>query len=577
MLNSLTGYTDKFIPCKSAHHELEFLTSEDADSLAAASPESQGISSKYIEAFYRSLDSKPDVNPHCLIVMRHGKIITEGYWKPYRSGYPQAVYSLSKSIVSIAVGMAINEGYFKTNDRLMDIYTEKIRSKGRDYNSGITVKHLLTMSAGKKFNELGTLTSSDWMKAFLESEFAFEPGTGFLYNSLNAYVLTALIKMTTGEGLLEFLLPRLFKPLGITVKSWEKCPMGIEKGGWGLGLTTKDMAKIGQLYLQKGLWNGNRLVPEKWIEEATAVQTKKCSGGYGYLTWICPSDGAYQFYGAFGQSIMVIPKQDVVVAMTGGSNRLFPQNTIMKLVNDYFGSQDFCSGKALSPNITDQSSLARLLNSLQIGGIEKFAGAESAGAQPTGKISEYAGTFNLRKTTGSLLPHVIQAVHNDYSKGISSIGLDLSDSEGVVEITECEDKNKVRIGLDGTPRYSDVAVRGEIYTVGSTGVWEKDSKGLDVLNLRITFIESPNTRLIKVIFMRQLIKVEFDELPSLKAAIKTVENLLGGYCENLGSFKKYIIIDIFFSLAEKLVRPTARGTPLKNCVKQRGYHACDAC
>jgi hypothetical protein len=164
----------------------------------------------------------------------------------------------------------------------------------------------------------------NWVKGFLELPVEHEPGTHFLYNTGASYMLSAIVQELTGMTVLDYLQTRLFVPLGIEGATWGTCPRGISLGGFGLSVKSEDIARFGQLYLQKGMWRGQQILPAAWVEEATARQVPNAPNdnpdweqGYGYQFWRC-RHGAYRGDGAFGQFCIVIPDRDAVLAITSG-------------------------------------------------------------------------------------------------------------------------------------------------------------------------------------------------------------------------------------------------------------------
>ena len=200
----------------------------------------------------------------------------------------------------------------------------------------MTVRDLLTMTCGQaKANTTAQRTyDQDWVEEFLKEPVPYKPGTHYAYNGLGTYMLSAIVTKVTGEKIFDYLQPRLFRPLGIVGATWLESPQGINTGGWGLYLKTEDLAKVGQLYLQKGMWNGKQLIPASWIEEASRKQVESRPAGmtdaqlknidpskndwmqgYGYQIWR-GRHNTYRADGANGQYILVIPDKDAVVAMT---------------------------------------------------------------------------------------------------------------------------------------------------------------------------------------------------------------------------------------------------------------------
>lgn len=292
-------------------------------------PEAEGVSSEGIIQFLDSA-AKSRNEFHSIMVLRHGKVVAEGWWNPYRADLKHTLYSTSKSFTSTAVGLAISEKKLNLSDKVVSFFPNDLPDTVSANLASLTVRDLLMMSAGQDPEPTGQVVSKDsnWVKGFLAAPIVHNPGSVFLYNSLATYMLSAIVQKVTGEKVIDYLTPRLFKPLYIEGIDWETDPQGINTGGWGLRLKTEDMAKFGQLLLQKGKWNGKQIIPSAWVEEATtfkidqapgAPQSKKDSSdwmqGYCYQFWRCRHN-AFRADGAFGQYIIVIPDKDAVVAIT---------------------------------------------------------------------------------------------------------------------------------------------------------------------------------------------------------------------------------------------------------------------
>lgn len=261
--------------------------------------------------------------------LRHGKVIAEGWWDPYHPDLKHTLYSTSKSFTSTAAGFAVSEKLLSVNDKVISFFPEYLPDTVSPNLADLTVKDLLIMSAGQDPDATFIAgRDSNWIKGFLSYPVVNDPGTKFLYNSLATYMVSAIVQKVTGQKIIDYLTPRLFEPLGIEGMDWETDPMGINTGGWGLRLKTEDMAKFGQLYLQKGNWNGVQILPEEWIEEATTMKieqapdapqaTKDSSDwlqGYCYQFWRSRNN-AYRADGAYGQFIIIMPDQDAVIAIT---------------------------------------------------------------------------------------------------------------------------------------------------------------------------------------------------------------------------------------------------------------------
>ena len=291
-----------------------------ASPLPRSTPEAQGVSSAGIREFIEAADQQVDTM-HSFMLVRHGQVIAECWWKPESAEKPHVLYSLSKSFTSTAVGLAVAEGKLSIDDPVLNFFPDDAPAEPSDKLKAMRVRDLLTMSTGHQ-SEPKFTPDEPWVKTFLAHPVEHKPGAHFLYNSPGTYLCSAIVQKQTGQTVLDYLQPRLFEPLGIEGAEWSTSPQGISTGGWGLFLKTEDIAKFGQLYLQKGQWNGKQLIPASWIEQATAKQvsngsdpTKDWDQGYGFQFWRC-RHGAFRGDGAFGQFCVVLPEQDAVIVIT---------------------------------------------------------------------------------------------------------------------------------------------------------------------------------------------------------------------------------------------------------------------
>lgn len=312
--------------------------------LPRSRPEAQGIAPSAIVAFVEEADRKID-SLHSFMLVRHGHVVAGGWWRPYDAQTRHELYSLSKSFTSTAVGLAIAEGKLSLDDPVLKFFPDEAPEKPSNNLKAMRVHDLLRMSTGHQteprlFSARGPRLESEqesWVKKFLAHDVPFKPGTHFLYNTAATYMQSAIVQKVTGQTVLDYLRPRLFEPLGIENPTWGTSPQGITLGGYGLSIRTEDIARFGQLYLQKGQWNGRQLVPAAWVAAATARQTSNGSNpnsdwdqGYGYQFWRS-RHGAYRGDGAFGQFCIVLPKKDAVLAITSGTRDM---QAVLNLVWD---------------------------------------------------------------------------------------------------------------------------------------------------------------------------------------------------------------------------------------------------
>jgi CubicO group peptidase (beta-lactamase class C family) len=308
---------------------------EPTSGLPRSTPEAQGVSSSAIREFIEAADWEID-SLHSFMLVRHGHVVAEGWWSPYNADSPHELYSLSKSFTSTAVGLAVAEGKLSVDDPVMKYFPDDAPARPGDKLNSMRVSDLLRMSTGHQ-TEPSLRSSANWAKTFLEHPVPHTPGTHFLYNTSATYMLSAIIQKATGSTVLDYLKPRLFEPLGIEHPTWGTSPQGVTLGGYGLSVRTEDIARFGQLYLQKGRWHGKQVVPAGWVEAATAPQTSNGSNpnsdweqGYGYQFWRC-RHGAFRGDGAFGQYCLVMPEQDAVIAITSGVGNM---QAVLNLVWD---------------------------------------------------------------------------------------------------------------------------------------------------------------------------------------------------------------------------------------------------
>lgn len=297
-------------------------------SLPRSLPEEVGIASGSITRFLSTI-AHMGLEMHSFMLLRHGKVAAEGWWNPYSPVLPHALYSISKSFTSTAIGFAVMEKLLAVDDQVVKFFPEDLPENVTPALEQMTIRHLLIMASGhtrETLDDMAVQPDGNWAKAFLETPLDKEPGTHFYYNTGATYMLSAILQKVSGQTLLDYLQPRLFAPLGILHPIWETCPRGINTGGFGLSVTTEDIAKLGQFYLQKGIWNGVRLLDETWIQTATAKQIENGDErdndwhqGYGYQFWQCRHQ-AYRGDGAFGQFCLVMPEQDAVIAITSSIN-----------------------------------------------------------------------------------------------------------------------------------------------------------------------------------------------------------------------------------------------------------------
>jgi len=293
-------------------------------------PESVGIPSYAILHF---LDRAEElgIDLHSMILLRHGQICAEGWWEPFSPEYKHPMFSFSKSLTSTAIGFAIQEGLMSLDDKLVDIFPDKLPEIVSDNLTKCTIHDLLIMGCGHETEPMAK-PGEDWIKTFLAHEFKYEPGTMFQYNTAGTNMLCAALARKTGQQLTEFLRPRLFDKIGIEDTFMATLPDGTEMGGAGYKLHTEDMARFITFIANRGKWDGEQLLNDSWFDRATEKQIETKNEvytntspdwllGYCYQYWRCRPEGVFRADGLFGQFGLVMTKQDAVLILTETTGR----------------------------------------------------------------------------------------------------------------------------------------------------------------------------------------------------------------------------------------------------------------
>lgn len=558
-----------------------------------ATPESQGISSDLFAALLRELDTSKDTEMHHFMALRHGKVICECNFAPYPKGMWHITHSMCKSITGMAIGMLIEEEKLKLDENIYDIFPDHINAFSKIFRPVITVENLLTMTSGVTFNESGIVSGNDWLGSFLNASVNGKPGTEFQYNSLNTYVLSAIVTKRTGETLTEYLTPRLFGPLGITKYYWETCPKGITKGGWGLFLCAEDMAKLGQLYLQRGKWNGQQLVSEYWIEISTArhLKTQNDTYGYGYQLWMEQRPGSFEYNGMLGQNVIIYPDMDMVLVTNAGNKEMFQDCIMLNIIRKYF-PVNYHPADVLPENPLSYSLLKRLCGELENGennnrstslrgrwkrnvvsrrkhSDKKYSYRISAAVDRPSDHHSFmravsGRTYVMEQQNIGIAPLFVQVFHNNMTDGISEISFTYDAGNFYVSFTEGEVIHKLPVGF-GRAADGCVDLHGEHYLVATLGEFARDENDIPVLKLEITFIEECVKRKAHIFFHEDdEIEIRWNETPGKKmilAGLSSItEELSGNFLYNslLGDHN-ITTTELLHRLMEQTIEPAVRG------------------
>lgn len=426
-------------------------------SLSRASAASLGIDPGAVVAFIEEVNKQVG-GLHSMMLVRHGKVAAEAWWKPYEAKRPHILFSLSKSFCSTAVGLAVTDKFLTVEDKVSLFFPDKLPAKVSENLAAMRVKDLLTMNTGHEA-EPGR-TTQDWVKEFLAAPVQRKPGTHFLYNTSATHILAAIVEKKTGKGLMEYLKPRLLDPLAIEGATWDKSPAGVTLGGYGMSVRTEDIAKFGQLYLQKGKWKGKQLIPESWVAEATSRQVPNgdpsqendWSQGYGYQFWRS-RHGFYRGDGAFGQYCIVMEEFDAVLAITSG-------------VGDM--------GKIMAAAWT-----------------HLLPGFKSVGGTPSDfakKLSSQEVPSPVGKTSSGIAAQVSgkSYVIDANTEGIRSVKLSFQGDRATIETTRNSGTAKVVCGTKDWVR-GEVLDGGIKRPIATKGAWVSESK----FSLRSCYVDGP--------------------------------------------------------------------------------------
>ncbi len=474
------------------------LDAQDPGALPRETPESQGVSSSAVLAFVQAADTAIDAMNSFMLV-RHGRVVAEGWWLPYAASTPHMLYSLSKSFTSTAVGFAVAEGKLGVDDPVLKFFPDEAPSEPSANLRVMRIRDLLRMNTGQQTEPSFWLDGDSalretWVHRFLAHPVPFKPGTHFLYDTPATYMLSAILQKATGRTVLDYLEPRLFGPLGIAHPTWTTSPEGVSAGGFGLSVRTEDIARLGQLYLRKGTWNGRQLLPAAWVAEATGLQTSNGSDpasdweqGYGYQFWRC-RHGAYRGDGAFGQYMIVLPEQDAVVAITSGVRDM---QAVLNLVWD-----KLLPAFAPAPLAEDGASRAALRERLGTLTVRVAPGA------PTSKLAARVTRVWYE------LPA------ND--RGVRAVALDLSSKAPALLVRTATGESRTPLGIGSWVMGPDGFANGmerflsapERPSIAASGAWASDS----VFTVKLVAPETPFYSLLTFRFSgsRLLLDTEYN-------------------------------------------------------------------
>ena len=479
------------LPFYHGNDSKEFVPAYTAENKKVCNPLVADINLPSTHDFIRSLSEDKKVGLAGIAILKDGKLVAEHYVPPYGAGYRHVSFSMCKSVTSMAVGLAMEEGLLSLDEKLVDIFPEYTGLFTKKAMKEVTVKHLLTMTAGVKFDEVSSYFAEDWRKSFIGSDVSFAPGTDFTYNSLNTYMLAAIVTRRAGCSMLAYLKSRLFRPLGIHNITWDCCPKGIERGGWGMKLSLQDMVKLGELYLNDGaiLRDGKRiqLLSRAWIHESTQTHVEfedtTLTKGYGYQIW-CLKDGAWLFNGVFGQNVIRKP---------------------LATIGDTL--QNYIAEKRYQKN-------AKQLDPAYAAYMERV-------------VKPYTGrTYDVTDYASSILPNANQMFYSLYMTGIEQLGISYKKEYLILHVRDGKKVYHIRVGyLSAQPYiYQLLDIGGKKLPVAAgCELMDRTEKGFG-LKIRLYYLEEVANKVIDLQFDGNKVKIRAVGTPNL---VKFMENLFG--------------------------------------------------
>lgn len=502
------------------------------------SPEKKGVSSGRLFAMLKALEKERSSNIHSLVCLKDGEIICECSHPGYSVNTWHLSHSMSKTVTGIAIGMLVDDGKLGIDTRLTDVFPE-IPYKDPAFGK-ITVEHLLTMTTGIKFAEAGSVTESKWTESFFSSSCGFTPGTQFAYNSMNSYILARIVTRITGKTLTEFLDERLFGPLCITNRFWELSAEGVEKGGWGLYLSAESWAKIGYMMLSGGLFDGKRILSEKWVRDShqRQVKTPDTIGhfDYGYQMWSSSVGNEYLFNGMLGQNVWICPDNGIVVVILSGNNELFQNSRSLAIIEKYLSLD-------LTNDVTESCFSGDLLDLRRAEkhffesrhwirpyeprhGIRHRLGMRHYADYPD-EWDDIVGRYHFSKNNTGMLPLVVRAMQNNFSGSIDGVEFRRDGDSLFFIYTENGTSYTLEVGFTDF-KESVIDLNGEKYVVRVIGEAMEDEDRNMLYKLELLFPELPNTRMMKFSFTDEgQLLLRMSEMPNEKIANVFLKELNG--------------------------------------------------
>lgn len=505
--------TEPFLPPRAEKKALPLR--EPLQPFPRATPESQGIPSDHVRKFLEELGRGGDLFMQDVLILRHGQVLCAASYDSQVLTAPKHTFSACKSITSLAVGLLVDDGLIHLDDKIADLF-EELPSTARRRLKNMSVEDLLTMRAGVLFGEAEALSETDWLRAFLNSSLKGEPGTEFHYNSLNTYLLSAIVRKKSGKSLGDLLQERLFGPMGITDILWETCPAGIEKGGWGLYIRPEDIAKLGQLVMDDGVWRGQQLISAEYIRAATSAHASPPPElgdfDYGYQIWVGRKEPSFLFNGMLGQNVLGFRDSGILLVTNAGADTDYQESRYFEIVDRYFG------GHFPDSLPEDPSAFAHLQDTVaRLSAYCNEPQPLDERAEPF--LDKVFATKDPKAASVGLLPVALQALHNNYTSGVTSIAISVRGGQPELIYREKKTSYRLPVGL-GKPIISQLDFNGNVFQVAASGRFTHDEEERPVFYVKLAFLETPSIRTIKLIQTPEGLLLRQTETPGVPYVYK---------------------------------------------------------
>ncbi len=541
----ITGETQNILPYKAVPLKTK-TTQKLGTKFERCLPHKVGINSGDITNYLKILNNRKGANVHSVQIIKNGKMICDASFAPYSTENFHISHSLCKTLTGIAIGMLIDDGVLHYDDLLCDIFADKCTFLTSKRMKSVNISHLLSMTSGANFKEVSNVVETDWVSAFISYDVNFEPGSKFDYNSMNSYMLSAIVTKLTNKTLYDFLNERLFTPLNFGSIEWESCPMGITKGGWGMYILSEDAAKVGMLILNKGSFTQNgkttQIISEKYIENACKAHAQFTKGqAYGFHIWIMEGGDCLVMNGLFGQNVFVFPKHDMIIAINSGGYSLSVAGPVYNITKLFLQNVANSKKETLINTLTQnyiQKNIVKTLkyNTIIDKNLNKLPEFLPKIIKDSNKTNEQVkqkcemldnSKYTFTKCRFGLLPIIMSCMNDFYTTGLTAIEFSYNRQTDTLFLiwTEAQASLQIPIGLVN-PKICTLDFGGNKFKCAICGRFTYDEDDNMVLKVSVYFIESSSVQNLKFYFDEKAIKIAMNETPDF---IDIIEHLRKAY------------------------------------------------